>query len=73
MKMFNFAIENKETNNMKRTIITFVLAVVTMMAMGQEKEPFFRTDSAFIVGKIVGGDSFSCIFSCLFWEVCITL
>ena len=41
---------------MKRTIITFVLAVVAMVAMGQEKEPFFRTDSAFIVGKIVGGD-----------------
>ena len=37
MKMFNFAIENKETNNMKRTIITFVLAVATLMAMGQEK------------------------------------
>ena len=37
MKMFNFAIENKETNNMKRTILTFVLAVATLMAMGQEK------------------------------------
>ena len=41
---------------MKRTILTFVLAVVAMVAMGQEKEPFFRTDSAFIVGKIVGGN-----------------
>ena len=41
---------------MKRTTLTFVLAVVAMVAMGQEKEPFFRTDSAFIVGKIVGGN-----------------
>lgn len=41
---------------MKRTIFTFVLAVAALVAMGQEKEPFFRTDSAFIVGKIVGGN-----------------
>ena len=41
---------------MKRTTLTFVLAVVALVAMGQEKEPFFRTDSAFIVGKIVGGN-----------------
>ena len=41
---------------MKRTFFTFVLAFVAMMAMGQGIEPFFRTDSAFIVGKIVGGD-----------------
>ena len=36
---------------MKRTIITFVLAVAALVAMGQEKEPFFRTDSTFIVGN----------------------
>ena len=30
--MFNFAIENKETNNMKRIIITFVLAVSILTA-----------------------------------------
>ena len=33
---------------MKRTILTFVLAVAALVAMGQ--------DSAFIVGKIVGGN-----------------
>ena len=34
-----------------------MLAVAALVAMGQEKEPFFRTDSAFIVGKIVRTDS----------------
>ena len=36
----------------KKTIITALLALVTMAGQGQE--PFFRTDSAFIIGKVNG-------------------
>ena len=36
----------------KKTIITALLALVTMA--GQAQEPFFRTDSAFIIGKVNG-------------------
>ena len=38
----------------KQTIITTLLALVTMAGQGQTSEPFFRTDSAFIIGKITG-------------------
>ena len=36
----------------KKTIITILLALVAMAAQAQE--PFFRTDSAFIIGKVNG-------------------
>jgi len=38
----------------KKTIITTLLALITMVGLGQPKEPFFRTDSAVVIGKIVG-------------------
>ena len=39
-------------NMNKKTIITILLALVAMAAQAQE--PFFRTDSAFIIGKVNG-------------------
>ena len=39
---------------MKKTVITIFLAFVAITGWGQVNEPFFRTDSAFIIGKIVG-------------------
>ena len=39
---------------MKNTIITILLALVALKGLGQTNEPFFRTDSAVIIGKIVG-------------------
>ena len=36
----------------KKTIITILLALVAMT--GQAQKPFFRTDSAFIIGKVNG-------------------
>ena len=36
----------------KKTVITALLALVAMA--GQAQEPFFRTDSAFIIGKVNG-------------------
>ena len=38
--------------NMKQIIITILFALVAMA--GQAQEPFFRTDSAFIIGKVNG-------------------
>ncbi len=38
----------------KKTIITILLALVALKGLGQTNEPFFRTDSAVIIGKIVG-------------------
>ena len=37
---------------MKQIIITIQFALVAMA--GQAQEPFFRTDSAFIIGKVNG-------------------
>ena len=39
-------------NMNKKTIITILLAIVALA--GQAQEPFFRTDSAFIIGKVNG-------------------
>lgn len=36
----------------KQTIITILLTLVAMTGLAQE--PFFRTDSAFIIGKVNG-------------------
>ena len=38
----------------KKTIITALFALVAMAGLGQTNETFFRTDSAVIIGKIVG-------------------
>ena len=38
----------------KQTIITALLALVALAGQGQTSEPFFQTDSAFIIGKITG-------------------
>ena len=38
----------------KKTIVTALLALIAMMSLAQTNETFFRTDSAVIIGKIIG-------------------